>query len=54
VADQQECGLDSLSEELKQTLSECPDAPKVLERAVSATLDDDPRYQTVAQKISQL
>jgi len=51
VADQQERGLDSLNEELKQTLSERPDAPKVLERAVSATLDGDPKYQTVTQKI---
>jgi len=51
VADQQERGLDSLNEELKQTLSERPDAPKVLERAGSATLDGDPKYQTVTQKI---
>ena len=37
--------------ELKQTLLEHPDVPKVLEKVVSAALDDNHKNQTAAQKI---
>ena len=37
--------------ELKQTLLEHPDVPKVLEKVVSAALDDEHKNQAVAQKI---
>ena len=36
---------------LKQTLLEHPDVPKVLEKVVSAALDDEHKNQAVAQKI---
>ena len=37
--------------ELKQTLLEHPDVPKVLEKVVSAALDDEHKNQAVAQKL---
>ena len=37
--------------ELKQTLLEHPDVPKVLEKVLSAALDDEYKNQAVAQKI---
>ena len=37
--------------ELKQTLLKHPDVPKVLEKVVSAALDDEHKNQAVAQKI---
>ena len=37
--------------ELKQTLLEHPDVPKVLEKVVSAALDDEHKNQAVAHKI---
>ena len=37
--------------ELKQTHLEYPDVPKVLEKVVSAALDDEHKNQAVAQKI---
>ena len=36
---------------IKQTLLEHPDVPKVLEKVVSAALDDEHKNQAVAQKI---
>jgi len=36
---------------LKQTLLEHPDVPKVLEKVVSAALDDEHKNQAVAQKL---
>ena len=37
--------------ELQQTLLEHPDVPKVLEKVVSAALDDEHKNQAVAHKI---
>ena len=37
--------------ELKLTLLEHPNVPKVLEKVVSAALDDEHKSQAVAQKI---
>ena len=37
--------------ELKQTLLKHPDVPKVLEKVVSAALDDEHKNQAVAHKI---
>ena len=37
--------------ELKQTLLEHPDAPKVLEKVVRTALDDNHKNQAVAQKL---
>ena len=37
--------------ELKLTLLEHPDVPRVLEKVVSAALDDEHKNQAVAQKI---
>ena len=37
--------------ELKQTLLEHPDVPKVIETVIRTALDDDHKNQTAAQKI---
>ena len=37
--------------ELKQTLSEHPDVPKVIETVIRTALDDNHKNQTAAQKI---
>ena len=37
--------------ELKQTLLEHPDVPKVIETVIRAALDDNHKNQTAAQKI---
>jgi hypothetical protein len=37
--------------ELKQTLLEHPDAPKVIETVIRAALDDNHKNQAAAQKI---
>ena len=44
-------GMRARQLELKQTLLEHPDVPKVLEKVVSAALDDEHKNQAVAQKI---
>ena len=44
-------GMRARQLELKQTLLEHPDVPKVLEKVVSAALDDTHKNQTAAQKI---
>ena len=44
-------GMRARQLELKQTLLEHPDVPKVLEKVVSAALDDDHKNQAVAQKL---
>ena len=44
-------GMRARQLELKQTLLEHPDVPKVLEKVVSAALDDNHKNQTAAQKI---
>ena len=44
-------GMRARQLELKQTLLEHPDVPKVLEKVVSAALDDTHKHQTAAQKI---
>ena len=43
-------GMRARQLELKQTLLEHPDVPKVLEKVVSAALDDEHKNQAVAQK----
>ena len=44
-------GMRARQLELKQTLLEYPDVPKVLEKVVSAALDDEHKNQAVAQKL---
>ena len=44
-------GMRARQLELKQTLLEHPDIPKVLEKVVSAALDDEHKNQAVAQEI---
>ena len=44
-------GMRARQLELKQTLLEHPDVPKVIETVVRAALDDDHKNQTAAQKI---
>ena len=44
-------GMRARQLELKQTLLEHPDVPKVLEKVVSAALDDEHKNQAVAQKL---
>ena len=44
-------GMRARQLELKQTLLEHPDVPKVLEKVVSAALNDEHENQAVAQKI---
>ena len=44
-------GMRARQLELKQTLLEHPDVPKVVEKVVSAALDDTHKNQTAAQKI---
>ena len=44
-------GMRARQLELKQTLLEHPDVPKVVEKVVSAALDDEHKNQAVAQKI---
>ena len=44
-------GIRARQLELKQTLLEHPDVPKVLDKVVSAALDDEHKNQAVAQKI---
>ena len=40
-----------MNEELKQTLSEHPDVPEVIETVIRTALDDNHKNQTAAQKI---
>lgn len=44
-------GMRARQLELKQTPLEHPDVPKVLEKVVSAALDDEHKNQAVAQKL---
>ena len=44
-------GMRSRQLELKQTLLEHPDVPKVIEKVVRTALDDNHKNQTAAQKI---
>ena len=44
-------GMRARQLELKQTLLEHPDVPKVVEKVVSAALDDEHKNQAVAQKL---
>ena len=44
-------GMRAKQLELKHTLLEQPDVPKVLEKVVSAALDDEHKNQAVAQKL---
>ena len=44
-------GMRARQLELKQTLLEHPDVPKVLEKVISAALDDEHKNQAVAQKL---
>lgn len=44
-------GMRARQLELKQTLLEHPDVPKVVEKVVSAALDDTHKNQTAAQKL---
>ena len=44
-------GMRARQLELKQTLLEHPDVPKVLEKVVRTALDDNHKNQTAAQKI---
>ena len=44
-------GMRARQLELKQTLLEHPDVPKVIETVVRTTLDDSHKNQTAAQKI---
>ena len=44
-------GMRARQLELEQTLLEHPDVPKVVEKVVSAALDDEHKNQAVAQKI---
>jgi len=44
-------GMRSRQLELKQTLLEHPDVPKVIETVVRTALDDNHKNQTAAQKI---
>ena len=44
-------GIRARQLELKQTLLEHPDVPKVVEKVLSAALDDAHKNQAVAQKI---
>ena len=44
-------GMRARQLELKQTLLEHPDVPKVVEKVLSAALDDEHKNQAVAQKI---
>jgi len=44
-------GMRARQLELKQTLLEHPDVPKVIEKVVRTALDDNHKNQTAAQKI---
>ena len=44
-------GMRARQLELKQTLLEHPDVPKVIEAVIRTALDDDHKNQTAAQKI---
>ena len=44
-------GMRARQLELKQTLLEHPDVPKVIETVIRAALDDNHKNQTAAQKI---
>ena len=44
-------GMRARQLELKQTLLEHPDAPKVIETVIRAALDDNHKNQAAAQKI---
>ncbi len=44
-------GMRARQLELKQTLLEHPDVPKVIETVIRTALDDDHKNQTAAQKI---
>ena len=44
-------GMRARQLELKQTLSEHPDVPKVIETVIRAALDDNQKNQAAAQKI---
>ena len=44
-------GMRARQLELKQTLLENPDVPKVLETVIRAALDDNQKNQVAAQKI---
>ena len=44
-------GMRARQFELKQTLLEHPDVPKVIETVIRAALDDNHKNQTAAQKI---
>ena len=44
-------GMRARQLELKQTLFEHPDVPKVIEAVIRTALDDDHKNQTAAQKI---
>ena len=44
-------GMRARQLELKQTLSEHPDVPKVIETVIRTALDDNHKNQTAAQKI---
>ena len=44
-------GMRARQLELKQTLLEHPDAPKVIETVIRTALDDNHKNQTAAQKI---
>ena len=44
-------GMRARQLELKQTLLEHPDVPKVIETVIRIALDDDHKNQTAAQKI---
>ena len=44
-------GMRAIQLELKQTLLEHPDVPKVIETVIRTALDDNHKNQTAAQKI---